>query len=566
MTQASLTQMDAYAPPRPRGPIELDLSRNEGRAPKGLVPSAVTPADLARYPQLSELRSELASRCGVSEGQVVLTAGGDDALLRCCFAVRGLGSRALLTRPTFEMIPRYATLAGLGLDEVEWAEGEFPVERFLDAADGPPAVAFVVSPNNPTGGVASRSDLEQIATTLGDSLVVLDAAYGELADDDLTEFALQFENVVVVRTLSKAWGLAGLRVGCAIGAASWIARLEAAGNPYPVSVASAEIALERLDSGQEDVDDYVRQIRRERVELARNLADLGAQPAEPTEANFVLARTVDAPFVTDAMAALGIAIRRFPDRPELRDAVRIGLPADERKFAYLQRSLESVLRPEAILFDLDGVLADVSQSYRRAIRETARQFGVEVTDREIAARKAQGNANDDWELTRSLLSARGVDASLDEVVRCFESIYQGDGDRPGTRETERLCVSISVLQRLRESFRIAIVTGRPRADAERFLELFGLRSLFEVCICREDAPLKPDPAPVRLAMDRLRVSRAWMLGDTPDDLRSARGASVVPIGVIAPGSEEASEQKAVLQSAGAARVLQSTDDLEGLLQ
>jgi histidinol-phosphate aminotransferase len=108
-----------------------------------------------------------------------------------------------------------------------------------------------------------------------------------------------------------------------------------------------------------------------------------------------------------------------------------------------------------------------------------------------------------------------------------------------------------------------VVTGRPRSDAERFLSRHGVADCFAAVVTMEDAPLKPDPAPVRLALERLGMSHAWMLGDTPDDLWAARGAGVLPIGCRAPG--DAAVADAALVEAGAAQILDSVDQLEGVL-
>lgn len=544
-----------YAPPGFTAEIAMDLSKNEGRAPRGdeLFEAVPTAQQLARYPSLRELQQELATTYGVSAERVLVTAGGDDALLRVCLlALRrgdgGASPQALVAAPTFEMIPRYVALAGGELVSVPWPEGAFPTEALLAAANADTKIVFVVSPNNPTGAVATGQDLERIAAALPEALVVLDAAYAEFADVDLTQLALRLPNVVVVRTLSKAWGLAGLRVGCALGEAGLLRQLFAAGNPMPVSIASATIACARLRGGVRDLADHVAQVRSQRADLLGRLRALGLRPVEPCQGNFVLAHGADAKWLTDAMASLGIAIRRFPDRPELADAVRIALPADPEGYLRLVDALASVLKPQALLFDLDGVLADVSESYRVAIIKTAKSFGVDVTPADITAIKRRGNANDDWQVTRSLVVAGGVSCSLEEVTDRFESYYKDLCVR------ERLLVPADRLRAWRERFPMAIVTGRPKAQAEVFLRQHGVRDLFDSVVCREDAALKPDPEPVRLALRQLGVTSAWMLGDTVDDLVAARGASVVPIGV---GSE--------LDPSRAARVLATAEALEELL-
>lgn len=550
-----------YAPPGFAAPIALDLSRNEGRAPRGLAlpPDLLAAADLARYPDMEALRAAFACRHGVDTDAVLVTAGADDALLRLCLLTLRSGGEAIVPAPTFEMIDRYVAMAGGALRTVAWPEGPFPTTAVLAAANARTAVVFVVSPNNPTGAVATADDLQQLATALPQAVIVLDAAYAEFASEDLTAPALRHANVVVVRTMSKAYGMAGLRVGYALGSPAVIARLRAFGNPLPVAGVAARVALQRLVTGDADLADHVTAVRAERRELAALLQHLGASPASPAEGNFVLVRGVDAAWLVAAAASLGVALRAFPDRAELRDAVRIGLPGDPAAFASLRRVLRAALAPEALLFDVDGVLVDVARSYRQAIVSTARGFGAAVDERDVAAAKARGHANDDWALTHALIASCGITVTLAEVVERFERCYRT------LRETETALVTPAMLREWGKRFRLAAVTGRPRADAEHALARFGFAGCFDAVVVREDAPLKPDPAPVRLALQRLAVQSAWMLGDTVDDIAAARAAGVVPIGVVAPGGDPA-EATATLRDAGAARVLTHTLDLDLLLR
>ena len=111
---------------------------------------------------------------------------------------------------------------------------------------------------------------------------------------------------------------------------------------------------------------------------------------------------------------------------------------------------------------------------------------------------------------------------------------------------------------------LGIVTGRPRDEAEWFLRRFGIEDLFSTLVCLEDGPLKPDPAPVSLAMRRLEASRAWMIGDTPDDIRAAAGAGALALGVVAPGNDAPSTSTALMH-AGAASVLEDLDSIGGVI-
>ena len=198
-----------------------------------------------------------------------------------------------------------------------------------------------------------------------------------------------------------------------------------------------------------------------------------------------------------------------------------------------------------ILFDMDGVLADVSMSYRVAVVETAKLYGINVTQDDIVAAKSTGSMNNDWVLTHYLITnGLGNSApppSLDEVTTKFQLLYQGDGKgTPGLRDKETLIVSIGLIEELKRrcSKGIAVVTGRPREEALYFLELHGLTDLFATVVTMDDAPDKPDPAPVKLALERLGASpgEAMMVGDTPSDVIAAKRAGVQGFGVLTPAA------------------------------
>ena len=462
-----------YLPPGFAVPIDLDLSKNEGRSrAEELLDAIDDPRRLVgRYPDTSPLRARLAALHGVSEDRVLVTAGGDDALSRCFLARVSEGGEVVSTYPTFEMIPRYSEQRGATLSEVPWWTGPFPVEEVLAAIGEDTDAVFIVSPNNPTGGVATEIDLLKVA---GEArLLVLDAAYVEFAESDPTPALLELDNVVVTRTMSKAYGLAGLRVGYLLGPPELVAAIGAFGNPYPVSALSAALAETRLDRPILELTTFVAQIERERVVLTGTLTGVGARPL-PSQGNFVLAECDDADWVVSAAASLGVGLRRFPGRRGLESAVRITVPGDADDFDRLVTTLGSVFDPQAIIFDLDGVIADVSGSQIHAIIETAHSFGVEIKASDIEAAKTDGNSNDDWELTRRLCLKRGVDAPIEVVTERFESLYQGRGSGHGLKLAETSLVDPGTWQRWAASRPLGVVTGRPRSDAVEFLERFDL--------------------------------------------------------------------------------------------
>ncbi len=564
---AAIAGVTAYHVPRHPAPMDLLLDGIGGLpAPAdlfGRLAGADPDALVRAYPDTAALTARLAARLGVAADRVLVTAGGDDALDRACRAWLAPGRSIVLPVPTFEMIQRYAQWAGAMVRTVPWPDGDWPIEAVLAAVDATTTVIAVVSPNNPTGQVISAEALRNLAAAAPNVLLMVDLAYVEFADDDLTALVAELPNAIAFRTLSKAWGLAGLRVGYAVGPPDCIAALRVAGHPYPVSGPSLHLAEASLQQDGLASQAYIDRVREQRDELTADLRSLGLN-AQPSQANFVFARTPRAGWLRDGMASLGIGVRAWPGHPTLGDAVRINVPGDAPTTARLHHALRSVLAPEALLFDADGVLVDVSRSYREAIRLTALHFGVGVTLADISAAKARGNANNDWHVTHGLLAAQGVDIPLERVIDVFEALYQGTPGAPGLSSTERARLSRGELERLKARLPLAMVTGRPRRDAMELIEREGWTDLFDAVVVMGETAPKPDPAPVQAALQRLGVRTAWMIGDTVDDVRAARAAGVVCLGMVAPGEEPAVAGPRLLH-AGAARIIETARELEELL-
>ncbi len=353
----------AYAPARAIQPTDLSLDANEGPRSPVITAEAlarVTCEDLRRYPSAAALERLLAQRLEVDPACVLVTAGGDDAIDRVCRAALRPGDVGLVHAPTFEMIPRAINMAGATVRSVEWTTGDFPIQAFLDQLRSSEVrLAAIVTPNNPTGLAVRLPDLQAAAlvSERAGVLLMVDLAYIEFADGDPTRLIAAIPNVVVIRTLSKAWGLAGLRVGYAVGPAAIIDRLRAQGGPYAVATPSLAAAYHRLKTPGEDFAAGVVQVRAERIELESLLTTLGA-PAGDSQGNFAFARAGNPErsiWLRDALAGLGIAVRIFPGRPLLEDAVRITCPADAGDMARLTAALRSTLAPRALVIDLDSL-------------------------------------------------------------------------------------------------------------------------------------------------------------------------------------------------------------------
>jgi histidinol-phosphate aminotransferase len=329
--------------------VTLRLDANEGTA--GSLETAVEALRdggtelLRRYPDARPFEAMLARHFGIEPSQVFVAAGADEVIDRCCRAFLPPGSSMLVAEPGFEMFDQYAALCGATVAKVPWAPGAYPLGRMLEHVDEQTAVIALVTPNNPTGEVAGADDLRRLAMAAPRALVILDHAYVEFADADLTALALTLPNVVVVRTFSKAWGLAGCRVGYALGPARIIRAVRAAGGPFPVSSVSLAIARALFERGTAARDEYVARVRSERPELFHLLARLKASP-RASQGNFVFAELgLRTPGVHASLVAQGVLVRVVSNKAGKPLGLRIALPGEARSFDVLRQALEVALQP-----------------------------------------------------------------------------------------------------------------------------------------------------------------------------------------------------------------------------
>jgi histidinol-phosphate aminotransferase len=342
----------AYTRATAAAPALLRLDSNEGVLPPQALLAELAGADpelLRRYPEVAALEAALATRLAVEPERVIVTAGADEAIDRACRAFLEPGHTLLLPDPCFDMFDRCAALAGGTLVRVPWRAGAFPVDAFVERLDGRTAVVVVVSPNNPTGAVATLAQVRRLAAAAPNALLVLDHVYVEYADEDLTPGVANLPNVLVLRTFSKAWGLAGCRVGYAVGSPYVIGVLRAAGGPYSVAAPSIALARAQLERGEDGLRAHVGRIRTERGLLAARLAAAGGGGLEPqpSQANFVLVECgARAQSIRASLAGRGVVVRDFPGRPGLETSLRITLPGNAADFGRLCAALDAaVARP-----------------------------------------------------------------------------------------------------------------------------------------------------------------------------------------------------------------------------
>ena len=190
---------------------------------------------------------------------------------------------------------------------------------------------------------------------------------------------------------------------------------------------------------------------------------------------------------------------------------------------------------KAILFDLDGVLIDVRQSYWPAIQKTVNLFsGIRIEVDRIPEYKKQGGMNNDWDLTEKILKDLGLQIPKNEIIREFQKIYLGK-NFDGLIRNERWLLDCRVLESIAQKYKIGIVTGRPRKDTLFSLRRFKFQKFFDVIHTEDETPKgkrKPHPYGIKRAMKYLNTENGIYIGDNVDDMTAARKAKITPVGVV----------------------------------
>ena len=324
--RAAYRDIELYEPGRL--PIDVDLSDNTnlfGVAPSVRALFSDLPDGLVtRYPSVfaRSLKEALARKHDVAPENVATGCGSDDVIDSAMRAFCEPADRVAYPTPTFGVISTFAKMNAAAPTAVASHEDfSLDVDGLVAARA---ALTYVCSPNNPTGTMVSAEQLAWLDREL-EGVLLLDEAYADYADADNGSAAAASQRTVSLRTFSKACGLAGLRVGYAIGPAQLILEIEKSRGPYKVGTVAEAAAVRVLSADQEWVGRVVEETRRNRARLAEQLAQMGAQ-FWPSSGNFILIRLPVGQSATGINAALrehGIAVRAFPALRHGGECIRV---------------------------------------------------------------------------------------------------------------------------------------------------------------------------------------------------------------------------------------------------
>jgi histidinol-phosphate aminotransferase len=328
----AVKNLHAYRPPLAgRTGLRLDFNESTvGCSPRVLARLRSLDSELlARYPEREPVEKQVAAFLGLDPAQVLLTNGVDEAIHLLSSTYLDPGDEALIVTPTFAMYAIFAQAEGARIIEVRAGENfTFPANDLLAQLNPRTRLIAVANPNNPTGAAVAGNVLIQIAQAAPQAAVLVDEAYFEFHGETVIAQPRQVENLFVARTFSKAYGLAGLRIGILAGDARQMAMVRRVASPYNVNAVALSVLPEALQD-QEYVGRYVAQVLSNRERLQEELGNLGLH-YWPSHANFVLVRIGSAhtEFV-QALRDRGILVRDRHTDPGCEGCVRLTVGTDK---------------------------------------------------------------------------------------------------------------------------------------------------------------------------------------------------------------------------------------------
>lgn len=351
LVKPEVLSLTAYRAEEPRPDlIKLDANESPFPLPEELrqeLRRTLDRVDVHRYPdpKADRLRSVLAAQLQVAPGALVLGNGSDELIQLLLLATSGPGTTVLAPVPTFSMYELIARAQRLRFEGVSLGPRFEPdLPRLIETIERQrPKVIFLATPNNPTGGVFSESEIFKVLA-VSPGLVVVDEAYGPYAGQTMLPHLVDQERLVILRSLSKI-GLAGLRIGYLVAHPALAAELEKVRLPFNLNAYSQAAAVVLLNH-QEWIDANVREVVRERARVMNRLVALPGVEAFPSAANFVLFRTIPGDDLFDALLQQGVVVRNLGSVPGLQDCLRVTVGTKAENDRFLE-ALTKMLRQDA---------------------------------------------------------------------------------------------------------------------------------------------------------------------------------------------------------------------------
>jgi len=311
--------------------VKLDANESPFDLPmsvrKKLADIIMNGPGLNLYPDTEsiELRKTLSQYWGVDMEGIVVGTGSDQLIQVLVNTFVGKDDKVIFPTPSFGMYKIDTIIGGGSFIEVELKEEnkfEYNIDEFIKKAKSESAKMIILcNPNNPTGNLLSLKDIEKICSMCQNTVIVLDEAYAEFAKESSASLLPKFENLIVLRTLSKAYGLAGIRCGYSLSGNKMAEEINKVKPPYNISSLS-QLVAKLVFEAREEIDSQIKYLIGQRAYLEEELEKIDSVNVYPSGANYILVKLPNAKSVAKELEKRGILIRSYND-PVLSRYIRI---------------------------------------------------------------------------------------------------------------------------------------------------------------------------------------------------------------------------------------------------
>ncbi|HUY84897.1 MAG TPA: histidinol-phosphatase [Candidatus Dormibacteraeota bacterium] len=311
------------------------------------------------YPEYFDLEAKIAKYAGVEAGQTMITNGTDQAIDVIFRTFADKGDVVVIPEPSFAMYAQYARIAGNRIVSPLYPKDSlaFPLTEVLAAIDGQVKVAAVCNPNSPTGTLVPVKDIERIAKKAKNAIIYVDEAYFEFSGCSAVGLIKRYPNVIISRTFSKAFGLAGLRIGYIIADKRYIAEMLKVRGPYDVNQTACDSALAALND-VETMRAYAGEVTEWAKPLVERFFEQSGITFYPSAGNFILFKPTDPAKVLAVLRQNGILLRP-QDKPNIRGTLRLTIGTMAQMNTFIKVYESAILKPRSqkyAFLDRDGTL------------------------------------------------------------------------------------------------------------------------------------------------------------------------------------------------------------------
>ena len=437
-------------------------------------------SDISHYPNYDDLMSLISKIHSLDINQILLTNGVDDAfsLIFKTYSSR-INSIATVV-PNCGRFDTHSQIINAQLIEVPYQEKWiYPESSIVDALNNGADCLVITSPNNPTGDVISRDSLCNILDNFSEKLVVIDETYSNFSSYSNLDLIKKYSNLIIIKSLSIDYALAGLRIGYIVSQKETVSEIKKYTLPNNVNSLAVLGAIASLRDTE-----YMRYVKEEisdaRVFLTEEFKKKKFT-VYPSEGNFLLVNCGHKfKFVTKTLTSNNVQIKTFPDVFELKNCIRITIPT----LSASMRLLDLLHPADALIFEIDDVLFDISNSVIEAIALTCEHFTGKRPDfDEIYDLRQSCDICDNAQISKYIIDKSGFNFSFDKISEVYQKIYWNDGQ--GLINNEVLCINIDILRDLSSKYKLNILSNRCANETQYILEKYGIKDFFDIVLTNE---------------------------------------------------------------------------------